>query len=451
MDYELRFTDKEITPWGGLGVMKQMLDHMEFEEALADIGLPVQRSGRGYGPVKLVMQFILSIWCGGNRFAHAEVTRFDAVLGKIFGMVKMANFKAIMRLFGKFDRMRNDEVFGHLYRWLFGQLQVDRLTLDLDSTVMTRYGQQQGAAKGYNPTKPGRCSHHPLMAFVSDVRMVANCWLRPGNAGSANNGVAFLATTLEHLGDKRVGLLRADSGFCEAGFLDEVERRRLNYVIALKLNQPLQRALVSATGWWKLDDGIELVSIEYHAHPWSQPRRVVGIRQHVLLKSDAKGKQLSLFAQDETIRNFRYAALVTNLALPDVEVWRCYRGRADCENRIKELKYDFGAQNFCLENSWATEAALQFVMMAFNLMSLFRQAVLRTTVMRNGIAQPVQQTLQTIRHQLLAQPAYLGKDGRKPVIKLALAMQRREWFEGLWNRARVVDLPVAFIPLSPSG
>jgi len=115
------------------------------------------------------------------------------------------------------------------------------------------------------------------------------------------------------------------------------------------------------------------------------------------------------------------------------------------------LKYDFGAQNFCLENFWATEAALQFVMLAFNLMSLFRQAVLRASVMRNGVEQQVQQTLQTIRHQLLAQPAYLGKEGRKPIIKLALAMQQREWFEGLWNRARVFSLPVAFIPAVPSG
>jgi hypothetical protein len=52
-------------------------------------------------------------------------------------------------------------------------LQFDNYTLDLDSTVLTRYGNQQGAAKGYNIKKPGRKSHHPLMAFVSDCRMVA--------------------------------------------------------------------------------------------------------------------------------------------------------------------------------------------------------------------------------------------------------------------------------------
>ena len=38
--------------------------------------------------------------------------------------------------------------------------------MNLDSTVLTRYGQQEGAKKGYNPRKHGRPSHHPLLAFL---------------------------------------------------------------------------------------------------------------------------------------------------------------------------------------------------------------------------------------------------------------------------------------------
>jgi hypothetical protein len=47
--------------------------------------------------------------------------------------------------------------------------------------------------------------------------------------------------------------------------------------------------------------------------------------------------------------------------------------RADAENRIKELKYDFGADSFNIQNFYATEAALNFVMMAYKFISLFRQ------------------------------------------------------------------------------
>ena len=60
------------------------------------------------------------------------------------------------------------------------------------------------------------------------------------------------------------------------------------------------------------------------------------------------------------------------------------RGRADCENRIKELKYDFAADSFNMKDFWATEAALNVVMLAYNLMSLFRQVLLNTSIVRSN-------------------------------------------------------------------
>ena len=319
------------------------------------------------------------------------------------------------------------------------------MTLDLDSTVMTRYGQQEGAARGDNPTKPGRASHHPLMAFVSDMRMVANCWLRPGNSHTANNAQAFLDNTLDKLGGKRVVLLRADSGFCDHAFIEELEAKSLHDIIALRLNQPLQRALVDQRGWWTLDDGIELVSFDYRAPSWPQARRVVGIRQHIRKREQAKGKTLSLFADDPHLGQYRFAALVTDLTLSAPEIWRTYRGRADCENRIKELKYDFAADSFCLNDFWATEACLNVAMLAYNLMSLFRQAVLKTNVIQSG-GKDVQHTLKTLRYKLFAQAGYITTPGRKNILKLCVAMRQRQWLEGLWDRSKTFSLPVRLTP-----
>ncbi len=108
--------------------------------------------------------------------------------------------------------------------------------------------------------------------------------------------------------------------------------------MAARLHQPLQRALVRASQGWKLDDGIEGVSLDYQSARWERPRRIVGIRQHLKRRPDAKGKTLSLFAEDPTQAQVRYAALMTDVDLPALEVWRLYRGRAGCENRIKVLK-----------------------------------------------------------------------------------------------------------------
>ena len=69
------------------------------------------------------------------------------------------------------------------------------------------------------------------------------------------------------------------------------------------------------------------------------------------------GKTLSLFADDPALQGWRYGAILTDSSLPAVEAWRLYRGRADCENRIKELKTDFCLDSFVLHDFWDTEAA----------------------------------------------------------------------------------------------
>jgi IS4 transposase len=133
----------------------------------------------------------------------------------------------------------------------------------------------------------------------------------------------------------------------------------------------------------------------------------VGIRQKIDARPDAKGKQLSLFADDPVFARYRYSALVTDMDLPAAALWRLYRGRADCENCIKELKYDFGGESFNLKNFWATEAALLTVMLAYNLMRLFRQGILRSGAVSG---QPdVQHTLKSLRYRLFAKAGYITR------------------------------------------
>ena len=424
--FSVSFSDREVTAWGGLALLKRMLDSIGFRQAVAGWGMPAPRSNRGYEPVQLIEQFIVSIWCGSSRFVHAETVRMDTTLTRLFGWSRAAGHKAIVRLFSRFDMLTNERVQAEAYRWLFGKIQaLKRLTLDLDSTVITRTGTQEGASRGYNPGRRGRASHHPLLAFVAEARMVANFWLRPGNAHSANNVLQFLESTLSHLGDKEVGLVRADSGFFDQDFLAALEGKGIAYIIAARLTQPLQRTLYQARGWWALEPGLELTEIAYQPDCWSQQRRLIVVRQSVKRK-DAPGKSLALFADDPDIAGWRYGALVTSLDLPMVEVWRTYRGRADCENRIKELKADFGLDAFNLNAFWATEAALGFAMLAYNLMSLFRQAVLRSRI---------QHTLSTLHGLVLAIGGSWHKDPSQNRLMLSVPRRSRAWFSGLWAHA----------------
>ena len=86
--------------------------------------------------------------------------------------------------------------------------------------------------KGYNPTKPGRRSHHPLVAFLAEGRGLLWATLRSGNSGSANGCVEFLNQALTVLPQgHRIGLVRADAGFFEKRLLEYLENRQLPYII----------------------------------------------------------------------------------------------------------------------------------------------------------------------------------------------------------------------------
>jgi hypothetical protein len=425
MKFELSFTNKEITPWGGMVFLKQMLDKIGFREQIKNCSfLPTSQSNNSYKKEVLLESFITSIWCGANRFLHTEITRCDKALGKIFEWAKVPAQDAYKRYFGKFTQSTNQQVGHHFFSWFFQNLQLNHFTLDIDSSVVTRYGEQEGAKKGYNPNKKGRNSHHPIIAFVNDVKMVANFWLRSGNSSSANNFMGFLEETLSVFGDKKVGLVRLDSGFFSNDIMEYLEQKSLKYIIAAKFTHPIQHLINKQDFWLHVDDGIEICDKLYQAGNWQNPRRIVIVRQKINRRPQAAGKMLSLFPEDEMHRNYRYSAYVTNNEYAATDVWRNYRQRGDAENRIKELKADFGADSFNLKAFYPTEAALLFSMIAYNLMSIFRLFVLQ---------EKTQKTLSTLRYRTFAIGAYFEKINDTLKLKIALTKKRRKWFAGLWD------------------
>ncbi len=432
---KISFTNKEITPWAGIALLGRMLDSISIEETLMNLPLPKQGSNRGYSPIQLIENFWVSIWSGANKFGHLEVTRQDKVIQDIFGWEKMPGHRAFQRYFVKFNQRINQEVFTGLYQWFFSNLKFDNYTLDIDSTIMTRYGEQEGSKRGYNPKKPGRKSHHPLMAFISENRMVANFWLRPGNSYTTNNFVGFLEDTLEKLKGKKIGLVRLDSGFYGQEIFKYLENKApdaINYIVAARLYYPIKRKLAYQKTWLRLDDGIEIADTEYQSPDWDKPRRMIIVRQEISKRPKAAGKQLRLFENEELYKNYRYSCFITNLKLSAKMVYDIYRNRAEAENRIKELKYDFGASSFNVNNFWATEATLNFVMMAYNLMSLFRQSVLGTTTNKR---------MKTLRYNVFAIGGYMIRSGSQRILKLSLGMKRRQWFMGLWNSSEYINWP----------
>jgi hypothetical protein len=157
MEFDISYTSKEITPWGGMGFLKQMLQKIEFRELIMqNEDLPQPGFNRDYKTATIIERFITSIWCGANRFLHTEVTRHDTALGKIFVWKNTPGQDTYKRFFSKFTKAKNHQISQYFYSWIFDNFKFDNFALDIDSSVMTLYGVQEGTKKGYNPAKRGR-------------------------------------------------------------------------------------------------------------------------------------------------------------------------------------------------------------------------------------------------------------------------------------------------------
>ena len=265
--------------------------------------------------------------------------------------------------------------------------------------------------------------------------MIANFWLRPGNTSASTNFLSFLEDTLEKLHGKRVGLVRMDSGFFSDHIMKTLEEKELNYIIACRFNNRIKHQLVYERKWANVAPGLDIAEGTYQGLDWENGRRIIMVRQRIDERPKAAGKQIrqvELFPDVADLSNYRYSCFVTNMALPMKVIYDTYRGRADSENRIKEIKYDFSVDKFTVHGFWANEACANFIIMAYNLYSLFR------LVMTNNQSYPF---MKSIRYSLLAIPGYIRKSKDKKVLYLARSLTTRKAFKGIWKAMDDLGFP----------
>ena len=130
LSYE--FTDKDVSPWGGLRLVEEVYRKSGLKGFLEDDcpDLPVPGSNRGYSSIDLIEGFMVSVILGAKRLAHAGTLRYDKVVQRIFdwqrGMASQSTFSLFFR---KFDQDRNDRIFPSINRFWFSQVKMDNLTI----------------------------------------------------------------------------------------------------------------------------------------------------------------------------------------------------------------------------------------------------------------------------------------------------------------------------------
>jgi hypothetical protein len=293
-----------------------------------------------------------------------------------------------------------------------------RLILDLDSTVVTVFGRQEGAAVGYNPRYRGKRSYDPLLCLEANSSFLWDVELRRGDSGTWAGSEELLACCFHSIpADIRELRVRADAGFGYGPVLDMLEARLAQYAVVARMTPSLKREL-RGLRYEPMNPGWEIAEFEHHPHDWSRARRCIVARRRI----EEADPQPTLF----TLERYAYRAWHTDLPLTPGGVWHFYDGRAGMEPRIRELREDFALRKIPTRAFAANALYLEVVRLAYNLVTAFQRTCLPQEW--QGL------TLSKLRHRLLWLPGELTRPQNRPTLRLANSPLIRKWAQHILHR-----------------
>lgn len=417
----ISFTDQRLTAHGGLILWSHFLRQKRFRQQLREVLPHDPTSPNAYDPTDVALGYVGGILGGADKLSRVAWLQSDAAVAEVLGIEAVASQSTLSRFFGVFTQ-RTCQRLGGLHARALYSLPSARAgyTLDLDSwALLHEDGHQEGVAVGYTQRGLKPC-HRPLIAGLAEAKLIANYWLRAGNTACVNGAAEFLRQTVQSLpAHIRIGLVRGDSGFGDASVQEACEALHLKFIFAAKLTQKVQSFCRHDEAAWQATE-VPGLAVQEVALDRPGRRRIV-IRQRVQERPQAGGKTLL------DLEGYRFQALVTNLApsVDAVAVWRRYNGRADLENRIKELGEQFGIKRLCVQNFWGTEALHHLAIAAYNLCVLLQRR----------LGQLEKCELNTLRWRLFGRVAVWSRTGGKPSLKLAVQGEaNRHWWREILTK-----------------
>jgi hypothetical protein len=364
------FQGSRVTSDGGLILVRE-LDEKLGIGSLIDHHLVDRRQGKNtqLPLADLLRQSVYSRLAGYEDVNDAERLAQDPTF-RLIGSEKIwergAALTSRLQSF-ETDMLAGEENFAGLARInreLIAQAEaVDspkRVVLDMDSTEIPVYGQQEQSA--YNGHFESTC-YHPLLLFNRDGDCLA-AKLRPGNVHSAEGWEDMLLPEIER--QQKLGkevVIRADAAFAKPEVYEKSEERGVKYAIRMPANDSLERdiaeLLTRPVGRPSHNPVVSYKSFLYQAESWTKARRVV---------AKVEFHAGELFP--------RVGFIVTNLETDSRAVVRFYNKRGTAEQWIKEGKQAVKMTRLSCHRFRSNEVRLWLSVIAYNLGNLWRRLVL---------------------------------------------------------------------------
>ena len=412
---------KGLTHYGGVYFFHEFLQVLQLRRFLAR-HLAYPRRNQRYSLSQMSLALVYPILLGLGRIETASFLQDNGTFQYLTGLPGYPDPQTLRRFltgapadFRQQLHKINNRLQQQFVHWPDHR---SRLTLDLDSTVVTVFGHQEQAEVGYNPRYRGKRSYNPLLCLESGSSLLWDTELRPGNAGTWNGSVELLASCFGNIpSDIRELRVRADSGFGFNPVLDMLEARPVEYAVVARLTTGLKRIL-SGLRYENCNPIWRIAELEYKPFGWSKSRRFVVARRQI----EPTEPEPTLF----NLGHYLYRAWVTNLPLTASGVWHFYDGRAGMEPRIFELRENFALRKIPTREFAANALYLEIIRLAHNLVTTFQRTCLPEEWRDLNLS--------TLRYKLFWLPGELTRPQNRPTLRLANSTIIRSWTDKILSR-----------------
>jgi len=427
------FEGDALTHFGGLFLIQRFCNKLRLRRRLQRI-LRAAPNWIDYRPEDMILTLLYVLIAGFQRMNKTEILQYNGLFLSLVGLKRFPDQTAVRRFLIRLPPAAirqmvrlHDQLRAELFALPRARTQLE---FHLDSVVLTVYGHQQGARKGYNPRKKGRRSYHPILCFEAQGQEFWHGSLRPGDTAS-NTGARFMVQRClqkvpSQIARSRIRFL-ADSGYFGGRLVDDLDQAGCGYIIvASKVKNFLPSA--HRAGFQKMHFGWGVAEFQYQPQKWKQPHRFVVVRRP-LEEDPEEADQLTLLQ----VGRFKYSAYVTNLNLKAENIWRTYHSRANIEKSIRELLYHLALNKIPTHEWTANVAFLQLLLFAYNLVHWFKRLCLPEEYFRA--------TVETIRNDFLVLPAKLTCRAGRNVLQLPRDYHHRKLFLDAAKRIEKLRVP----------
>ncbi len=357
---------EQLSPFGGLLALIKFFDLVNFHKIFDFAYQPTSREPK-LGHYSMMVGILMLLFIGFNRIWHFVYIRLDAMLCGFFNVTRLPAASTFWRYLASLGINQAKSLLNvmSILRervWQLCDFQFYQIRINIDTTVQTVYGNQQGARKGHNTKHRGKEGLRPILCFIEETREYLLGKLRIGTTVDGKEAAKFIAGIRQHLpGCVHDVLLRADAEFLSWESVKAALEAGFQFIIANRGCTPI----FDANTWYRpfKRKPFEFNSCIYQPGGWGQPCRFVVMRiPKDFNKPPDKQQQYLLFEDDR----YTYRTFCTNLAGKAHKVIAEYDKRADVENLIGEAKRE-GLDMIPSAKFKNNYAFFQIVMLAYNI------------------------------------------------------------------------------------